>query len=540
MSGEAGGSGGEGITVGKSVRTISGLTLVSRVLGLARDVVTARIFGDTALGSSFAAALAIPNAFRRLFGEGAISAAFVPPYTRLLRDDGRAAGALASMTVGAVAVVTGLICVLGEAGLAAIVGSLTPGDPSGRSLRMIMVTLPFMPLICVAAILGAMLQARGRFGPWAAAPIILNLCMLVVATPFFFVEGADAARWAFYIGAAVVTSGAIQVVWSLIALGRGGGWTRSFGPAAIEGKAMLGRLVPALIGLGTLQLSTLLDTAIAMWPNWVGPTFMGRDYPLDTAANSVLFYAQRLYQFPLGVFGIAVATAVFPALSRASEDPSAFSATLREGLRLSLFIGLPASVGLALVGGDLSAVIFGGQGPGFSDAGVARVGAVLVGYATAVWAYSLNQVVTRAFYALGDTSTPMRVAMLSVAVNLTLNLVLIWTTPLREAGLAWATAASAMFQCVALIWLLGRRMRSEPLRDPVTLRSCFRTVSLSALMACGVIGVRFLPIGDGGWPIWRLLAQVTVGVGIVGVGAWIVRAPELRALLGRSVDSGRG
>lgn len=178
--------------MGRDTRTVAGLTLVSRVLGLGRDLVTVRVFGDTAVGSAFAAAFAIPNMFRRLFGEGALSAAFIPEYTRLADSDGPRADALASLVVGSLALVTGAITLALEL---AILGVLVfaPGDAERvLSLRLVMVCLPFMPLICTAAILGGMLQARGRFGPWAAAPVILNLCIIAVSLPYFVVGGDPA------------------------------------------------------------------------------------------------------------------------------------------------------------------------------------------------------------------------------------------------------------------------------------------------------------------------------------------------------------
>ncbi|HCT45480.1 MAG TPA: murein biosynthesis integral membrane protein MurJ, partial [Phycisphaerales bacterium] len=177
---------------------------------------------------------------------------------------------------------------------------------------------------------------------------------------------------------------------------------------------------------------------------------------LDASSNAILFYAQRLYQFPLGVFGIAVATAAFPALSRVAGDSVRFGEMLTRGLRLSLFIGVPASVGLLLVGEALIRVLYSGGGDGFSEAGVSRASAVLAGYALAVWAYSLNQLLTRAFYARGDTRTPMTVALGMVGVNICLNLVLIWW--LREAGLAWSTAVCAVGQTVLLLWMANRKM----------------------------------------------------------------------------------
>lgn len=518
---------------------MAGLTLVSRVLGLVRDLVTVRVFGDTAVGSAFAAAFAIPNMFRRLFGEGALSAAFIPEYTTLSDEDPEAADRFASLVVGMLALITGAITVVIELGLLAVLLLVPGGEDRALSLKLIMVCLPFMPLICVAAILGGMLQARGRFGPWAAAPILLNLCVIGAAVPFFFVE-ADARTWAYPIAAAAVISGVLQVLWSLWALRGMVRWTKAFGDVSGRVQVMLRRMVPVLIGLGTLQVNSFVDTLIAMWPNWVGPTIAGFEYPLDDRANAILFYSQRLYQFPLGVFGIAVATAAFPMLARDAKDPARFASTLGRGVRLSLFIGLPATFGLLAVREPLVAVLYSGMGDGFSEDGVRRAGLVLLGYSAAVWAYSLNQLYTRAFYAAGDTATPMRIAVAMVGANVTLNVVLIWW--LQEAGLAWSTAVCATGQ---LLWL--RRAAHAKLLGDQRTRGLVWSAGIGHLiggMLCGLaaFGVIALWNEPAGWSMQavRLGVAVVAGAGVFGAWSVIRGCPERGWLLGRSVSRTMG
>jgi putative peptidoglycan lipid II flippase len=531
--------------IGKDTRTVAGLTLVSRVFGLIRDLVTVRVFGDTAVGSAFAAAFAVPNMFRRLFGEGALSAAFLPEYTRMVDDDPRKADAFASLTVGLLALVTGVITVVIELGLLLVI--LMSSDDPDRvySLKLVMVMLPFMPMICIAAIMGGMLQSHGRFGPWAAAPILLNLCILGAALPYFFIDDADPAVWAYPIGIAAVVSAALQVVWSMLALRGRVSWTRGVSSVQSEGRQMLRRMVPVLIGLGTLQLNTFVDTLIAMYPNWVGDTAFGYDYPLDESSNAVLFYAQRLYQFPLGVFGIAVATAAFPALSRVAGKKEQFGEMLWRGIRLSLFVGLPASVGLMIVGGSLVKVLYTGGGNGFSDEGVVRASSVLFAYAVAVWAYSLNQLLTRAFYADGDTRTPMRVALLMVGMNVCLNLVLIWR--FRESGLAWSTAICAIGQTIALLVLSKRRLGlglglGEVDGQNQGLMGFVKIVAGTIVM--GVIvwlvsGVYSEPVSWGGQAM-RILVLTGVGAGAYGVLGKMMKMDELGWLLARSTGRENG
>ncbi|MFT5424538.1 MAG: putative peptidoglycan lipid II flippase [Phycisphaerales bacterium] len=528
-------------SIGSHVRTVSGITLISRFAGLGRDLITARIFGDTVVGSAFAAAFTIPNTFRRLLGEGALSAAFLPQYTRLADSDESAgineAGPYAAIVLRWLALVTGAITVVLELVLLAII-LLAPGPfERSLSLKLMMVALPFMPLVCTSAILGGMLQAHHRFGVWAAAPIIMNAAIIAAAVPFYFIEGMTAAAWAYPIVTSTLVAGSIQIAWSLTVLRRHVRWGVITPEARAHAREMLRRMVPALIGLGTLQLNSLIDTVIAMYPIWVGPTIAGRAYPLDESSNSILFFAQRLYQFPLGVFGIAVATAAFPALSRAAGDPARFGSLLRRGVRLSLFIGLPASVGLLLVRDDLVTVLYSGSGGGFSDEGVARASMVLLMYAGAVWAYSLNQLFTRAFYAHDDTRTPMRVAMATVGLNLVLNLILIWH--FREAGLALATASTAVLQTVLLGWLLRRKLSAtEKPADSAgahTARGVIGVVLLSLTMGVAVaLVMQALPNGTWAQAAIRLAAATAVGGVAYLVLARLTRRPELTWLLHRS------
>jgi len=193
---------------------------------------------------------------------------------------------------------------------------------------------------------------------------------------------------------------------------------------------------------------------------------LGYAYPLDDHANAILSFTQRLYQFPLGVFGIAVATAVFPLLARNADEPDRFLATLARGLRLSFFIGLPATVGLILIRHELTFVMYSGGRSAFSSNGSSRAAFVLLGYAPGIWAYSLNHVLTRAFYASGDMRSPMRVGILMVLVNLALNLTLIWFW--QEAGLAISTSVSACLQLVILSIVLRRHLHQHAGKHGIT------------------------------------------------------------------------
>jgi putative peptidoglycan lipid II flippase len=319
------------------------------------------------------------------------------------------------------------------------------------------------------------------------------------------------------------------VIWSAWALGRGHFArhpTEARAPAARVARAAL----PMVVGLGALEINTFLDGLIASYPATIGPTIMGVDYPLEPGAMAAVSFAQRLYQFPLGVFGIAVATAIFPALARVTGDPDGFAATLRRGLRLVLFIGLPASAGLFMVRQPLTEAILRGGRFGADDA--ERVGRVLMGYAPAIWAYSMTQVLTRGFYALDDARRAVRVAVAMVGLNLLLNCLLIWTD-LREAGLAWSTAACASIQGIILLLMLQRRVGR--LVDGPVAASWTRTALLTAVMCVALHLARSWmgPAGSWGGIVLELSLLVALGAAVVGGGAFLLRCPELRWALGR-------
>jgi putative peptidoglycan lipid II flippase len=502
---------------------------VSRCLGLIRDGALSRLFGAGAFASAFYFAFLIPNLFRRLFGEGALAAAFLPSYTKLQSQDPQLAKAFATLTIAKLVTLLGVITLVGELVLLAIVSSQS--EPS-TSLQLTMIMLPYMPLVCLVAIFGAMLHVHDKFGPTAAAPIILNGFMIAAAFGLVNIF-ANPLHHMVWIGISVVLAGIVQVAWSLLALRRYGWFTKETSSAQNEYKTMMRRMIPMIIGLGTLQINTLLDGFVANWTNLFGKSFFfGLEYPLGEGAMASVTWAQRLYQFPLGVFGIAVATAIYPLLAKQATDSDSFTSTMRRGLRLVVFIGLPASAGLIFIREPLTAVVF--QGKNFMSDDVLQVGTILLGYATAVWAYSMTQVLTKGFYAKGDAMTPVKIAVFCVALNFILNLVLIWT-PLHAAGLAWSTAICGVLQACVLL-LVIRKHILVPVNGEV-IRSWSTTAVLTFVMgvtvACIVQGT--WTQGGGWWQaFWVLTIAVAAGLAIVTFGSLMLRKPELQWVLGRN------
>jgi putative peptidoglycan lipid II flippase len=510
-------------------RTFSLLTMASRVTGLARDAALSRTFGAAGVMDAFFFAFMIPNLFRRLFGEGALSAAFLRAYARLDQSDPPMARRLATLTVVLMTIALGGFTVVGEVILLA---GLRFADPEQHLVvSLTMITLPYMPMVCLVAILGSMLQVHGRFGPSASVPIVMNLCFIAAIVGLVEVFRDNRTGHITVVAVSLLLAGVLQIAWMAWAL-RDRRWlVRGAGAAWGPMKDVLRQAGPMILGLGVLQLNVFLDGLIASYPTTIGPTIFGRAYPLEEGAMAAVSYAQRLYQFPLGVFGIAVATAIFPALARQSDDAEAYGDILRRGLRLVVFIALPAGVGLMLVARPLVTVIFEGGVFGAGDS--QRVAFVLYGYAAGVWAFSLVHVLTRAFYARGDSMTPVKVATGMVLANLALNCTLIWTS-LREAGLAWSTAICAMVVALVLLGLVRRHAGRVLTAEVIT--SAARTVAITAVMALAVVAVTALLPEPGTWwgSLVSLLAVVATGALVVLACAAALRMPELRWALGRT------
>lgn len=527
----------------RNARTFTLLTLLSRVTGLARDATLSRAFGVGRVMDAFSFGFMVPNLFRRLFGEGALAASFLPIYARLDRDEPAVGRRFAGVTLLLLMITLNAIVAVAELITFAVYLRSGGADPMARlGLELLMTMLPYMPLVCLVAILGSVLQTHDRFGPTAASPLILNLSIVAACVAFLpLFRGDDESRQATHaiiVGASVVLAGALQVVWSLhsarhLKISAREAWSdlRSRPPEVWSPmREMLTKAIPMMLGLGVLQFNTFLDGLVASWPTMVGPTIFGVAFPLADGAMSTIANAQRLYEFPLGVFGIAIASAIFPVLSRQSNDREAFVATLRRGVRLTMFIGLPASVGLMIVGHSAVAVLL--QGGRFTPEDTDRVSFVLAGYAPAIWSYCTVHVWTRAFYAQGDSSTPTRIAIGMVILNFTLNVTLIWTS-LREAGLAWSTAICSMIQCVILARILSRRVGR--IVDAEVLRSWARTCVVSAAMAAPMLVARWLLPDRATWhgALAELAILMAVGAGAAAAGAFALRMPELRWAIGR-------
>lgn len=440
-------------------------TLSSRVLGMIRDMAMAAIFGLVGGGvmDAFVIAYRIPNLFRRLFGEGALTASYLPVLTAELQRDRSAAWRLVSVMLTWVAILLAGVVLLGElvfAGMWLVWGHLT-GMPLLLGLSAVL--LPYLLLICLAAQVSATLHALGHFAVPALTPVVLNLCWLAAAwliVPWF---APDKSAQVMVIAGAILVAGVLQVGVQLPVL-------RSFGfryhydhLATAEPLRRIGRtILPMLFGLAVTQMNSFFDSVLA-WGlarapggperiGWLGGVI---HYPLDRGAAAALYYGERLYHFPLGVLGLAVAAAIFPLLSRHAVrgERQRLGADLSLGLRLVLCLGVPAGVGLIVLARPIVTLLF--ERGQFTPDDTIRAARVVTCYGLGVWAFCAMPVAVRGFYATADSATPVRVGACVVLLNLALNLVMIW--PLAENGLALATSIAANVQVLALIVLFSRR-----------------------------------------------------------------------------------
>ena len=520
--------------------TVTVLTAASRFGGLAREACFSRIVGLTDVASAFWFAFMVPNLFRRLFGEGALTAALIPEQARLEKRHPDVARRMSTVMLLGLGLILSGVVVGGEICLWMF------GPEGSVGWRLMAIMLPYMPLVCITAIAGAVLQVRGRFTPSAAAPILLNLTLVsALLIAWSLGEGPLGEDRIGIVAWAVVLAGVLQASWAIFELRRTAppstpGIDR--GLTGIRVRASVRRVfhqsVPMIIGLGVLQFNTFLDGLIASWPLLVGPTILGHPYPLDDTAMANLGYAHRLYEFPLGVFGIAIATAIFPQLSREVGTPTAFAATVRRGLRLTMFIGIPASIGVILVRRPFAQVVL--YGGAFDAEDVRKVAYVLLGYATAIWSYSATHLLVRAFYARREPMTAVRIAIPMVGLNVVLNITLVFGTDLGVAGLAWSTAICAVIQTGVLLLCLQRR--TGRLLDGDVGRSVAETMTSSVVMLLVVMGVLALltPLlpEDHWWSaLVELMCAAFAGAAVhLGLARWRGR-PELGWALGRSGGS---
>lgn len=510
-------------------KLISALTLVSRILGMGREVVMAAYFGRKTgfITDAFYFAWTVPNLFRKLFGEGALAAAFIPLYSQALKQEGeREANRFAAAGMTLLCVLLLILTVVGELVLWGISYLVRPDQILLIQLSAIM--LPYVLLICGTAFLSGILQVHRRFGLPAAAPFVLNIIHIAVIICGAWMLGLHAhdpgndplkIKLVYWLAAFVLLAGALQVLMlvpAVRAVGFRFEWVGHFWTPAV--RRMMVLTVPVALSAGVLQVSVLIDKTIPAFlaaPS-SGSTFSifghAVRYPLEAGAVTRLNWAQILYQFPLGVFAVAIATAIFPSLSADAldADRQKFRTALRQGIDATLFEGLAASVGLMLVARPAVRVLF-ALGPHDTELVVRST----ILYSSAIWAYSLQQVINRAYYSLHDMTTPFWMAVVTIVVNTLVEVPLLWT-PLSEAGMAAGTAASFSVQALVMVWMLNRKVGG--LEVQLMLPNVAKMVVATGVMAGACLIVQHSPIyprGDGRMMcLGQLVMTVTIGGGV--------------------------
>ncbi len=505
--------------VARSAGAVGAATFLSRVLGLVREQVMAGFFGAGFATDAFNVAFRIPNLLRDLFAEGAMSSSFVPTFTETLHKQGEeAAWALGRQLMITLALVLLALCVIGYVGAPWLVTAFAPGFGAfpGKLDLTIMLTrvmLPFLPAVALAAACMGMLNARGQFAIPALAPTLLNLGMIVVGVGLIPVCRSFGAPPILAMAIGVLVGGLLQFAVQLPALFRLGfrwRWERPAGHPGVRRVAWM--MLPATIGLAATQLNLFFSTLIASM--------------LQQGSVSWLWYAFRIMQLPIGVFGVALATVSLPALARAAvaNDRPALTRTLSATVRLVFVLTVPAALWLAVMSEPLIALLY--EHGHFHAIDTTRTAGALIMYCLGLPAFAAVGVFTRCFYALGDTRTPVQASFVSVAMNLALNIALM--RPLGHLGLALATAVTSITNLIQLAWYLRRRIGPFEGRR---IASTFVRITAAGGLAAGVC-LAGLMASRGSWhrglvpEAITVMAGLVVAIGLTYVGMRLFRVEE--------------
>ncbi len=502
----------------ESTATVGGMTLISRVLGLVRDIIFARLFGASMGADAFFVAFKIPNFFRRLFAEGAFSQAFVPVLseykTQREHDEVRSLIDSTAVWLAGVLFIVTLICVIAAP---LLVMAFAPGflDDQPKyelTTELLRITFPYLLFISLTALAGGILNTYGKFAVPAFTPVLLNLCLIgaaVFVAPLLD-EPVVALAWGVFFAGLAQLGFQLPFLWRMKLLPR-----PRFDRAHEGVKRIFKLIIPAIFGSSVAQVNLLFDTLIASF--------------LVTGSVSWLYYSDRLVEFPLGVFGIAVATVILPTLSRrySEASPEAFSRTLDWALRLVLIVGMPATVGLFILAGPMLATLF--QYGVFSQIDVTMATMSLMAYSLGLLGFIFVKVLAPGYYARQDTKTPVRIGIIALVTNMGLNVLFVMPMVMFDiagahTGLALATSLAAFLNA----WLLYRGLRRDGIYQRqqgwgwVLLRVLLGSALMALLLWFGVDDVSAWAT----WPWWQrmfqLLMWVAAGGALYGAVLWIM------------------
>ena len=480
--------------IARNAATIAAATFLSRALGFARDMVLAFVLGAGPVADAFFVAFRLPNMLRNLFGEGSLTMSFVPVFSKTLRDSGREdAFALARSAQFWLTLILGALVALAVAFAGPLTSLIAPGfarspEQFDLTVRLVRICFPFALLICSVALCMGVLNSLGHFLYPALAPCMLNVVLIAAGLGSVWLGGDTALILAW----SVLVAGVLQWLMQLPALrAKGFTWIGPW-PLAHPGIRRMGLLLlPSLFGAAVYQTNILLSTLLA--------TF------LPTGSVSYLYYADRLVQFPLGVFGVAVSMAALPNLSALAAEgkKEEFSSTLEGAVRLSLFIALPATAGLVALATPMVEILF--NRGAFTPDAVRATSLALMAYAAGLPAFATVRPLISACYARQDTRRPVAAAFISLATFGVLGPLLM--APLKHVGLALAVSAAAWVNA----WFLRRHLR--------------HTLGSWPGMAARIMRFSLLSLGLGlaAWGTWRLCPvwPALVSLGFIPVWAWL-------------------
>ncbi|MFH0958629.1 MAG: murein biosynthesis integral membrane protein MurJ [Pseudomonadota bacterium] len=503
----------------KAAGVVGFWTSLSRISGFIRDLIIAICLGAGMGSDSFFVAFRIPNLLRRLFAEGALSAAFVPTFVETLEKDGRDEGVkLARIAVTFSAIFLCIITALGIIFTPQIVRVIAPGfldDPEKFALttQLTRIMFPYILFISLVALFSGILNSLGRFASPAAAPILLNICMIagiVILAKWLDWPAGYSLSWA------VAVAGILQLLLQVPFLMAEGIKIKPDFHFGYPPLRRMGKLfVPAAIGGAVYQVNVLVGTMLASL--------------LPVGSVSWLYYADRLVEMPLGVFAIALGSAALPSMSRlaSSGNYKGLGESVSFSLRLIAFFTIPASVGLIVLREPIISVLF--QHGRFTYTDTVETSYALLWYTAGLWAFSGLKVVTQAFFSLKDTKTPLWVSLFAVAVNLGAGITLMY--PMKHGGLALATTLAATFNFLILFVILIRRIKWFEIGG--FLASIAKITSASFIMGVFLFFMRDFGVwtqGISSKNLVVLMACVLGGIFIYGTSAHFLKCEQMRSL----------
>ncbi|MBL7194800.1 MAG: murein biosynthesis integral membrane protein MurJ [Desulfobacterales bacterium] len=511
----------ENTRVTKAAGVVGAATLLSRLFGFIRDVVIAWFFGAGLSSDAFFVAFRIPNLLRRLFAEGSLSIAFIPVFTEYLTVKGREeAFKLARAAIWLLSMILAIVAVFGILLSPVIIKIIAPGfidspEKFFLTVNLTRIMFPYIFFIGLVALSMGILNSLGHFAAPALAPVFLNIAM--ICSVFFISPYMSDPVTGLAIG--VLIGGVLQLALQIPFLIKKGlyFWQRIkiFHP----GLKRIGVLMlPTVFGAAVYQINILVGTLLASL--------------LPEGSLSYLYYADRLVQFPLGIFAIATATAILPSLSRqaASRDLEAVKATFSHAMNLVLFITIPSMVGLIILREPIVALLF---KRGVFDSKATQLTAyALLYYSIGLWAFSGVRIVVSTFYALQDTRTPVRMAVISIVANIVLGIILMG--PLAHGGLALSTSLASMLNLGLLVRALKIKLGSLGLRSIA--ESACKSLLCAAIMGVivSIVSIFLIPLAGGSLYglFFGLMGTIIIGFLLYGFFSFLMKRPELEKIWG--------